>query len=81
MRARGVKFDMDAEWFPNFQEELMQFPRAKHDDMVDAFAYLGLMLLQLIEAPTEKERADEIFEEEVEKSHGELHGRSSYTGY
>lgn len=81
MRARGVKFDTDADWFPAFQEELMQFPRAKHDDMVDAFAYLGLMLLQLIEAPTEKEQADEKFEEEVEKSYGESHGRSNVTGY
>jgi predicted phage terminase large subunit-like protein len=32
MRARGVRFDVDSDWFTTFQEECMQFPRAKHDD-------------------------------------------------
>lgn len=81
MRARGVKFDTNADWFPQFQEELMQFPRAKHDDQTDAFAYLGLMLLQLIEAPTEKERAEKQYEEDLENSYGEHAGRSAITGY
>ena len=81
MRARGVKFDVNADWFPTFQEELMQFPRAKHDDQADAFAYLGLMLLQLIEAPTEKEVADKHYEEDLEQSYGEHSGKSATCGY
>lgn len=81
MRARGVKFDTDADWFIGFQDELMQFPRAKHDDQTDAFAYLGLMLLQLIEAPTEQEVRDQEYYEEMEKSYGDATGASKYTGY
>lgn len=81
MRARGVKFDDRAEWFQTFQDECLQFPRGKHDDQVDAFAYLGLMLLELIEAPTENERKTEEYYEELEKSYGDADGRSATTGY
>lgn len=81
MRARGVKFDTNADWFMTFQEECLQFPRGKHDDQVDAFAYLGLMLLELIEAPTAKEKADDDYYEEMEKSYGDADGRCAATGY
>jgi predicted phage terminase large subunit-like protein len=80
MRARGVKFASQEDWFPNFQEELMQFPRGKHDDQVDCFAYLGLMLLQLIEAPTKEELKNEEYYEELEHSYGD-HGKSTVCGY
>lgn len=81
MRARGIKFDNHADWFPAFQEECLQFPRGKHDDQVDAFAYLGLMLLSLIEAPTLQEKIDEDYYEELENSYGDADGRSATTGY
>src|SRR5574343_173186 len=81
MRARGVKFDTTAEWFAQFQDECLTFPRGKHDDQVDAFAYLGLMLLELIEAPTQQEKADEEYYEELGKSHGDADGRNAITGY
>lgn len=83
MRAGGVKFQKDAEWFQAFQDECVQFPRGKHDDQVDAFAYLGMMLLQLIEAPTEQEIIEEEFideREEFERASGRS-GRSQWTGY
>lgn len=81
MRARGVKFDTSADWFAQFQDECLTFPRGKHDDQVDAFAYLGLMLLELIEAPTQQEKADEEYYEELGKSHGDADGRNAVTGY
>lgn len=81
MRARGVKFDNHADWFAGFQDECLTFPRGKHDDQVDAFAYLGLMLLELIEAPTQQEKADDEYYEELEKSHGTNAGRNAVTGY
>ena len=83
MRAGGVKFQKDAEWFQTFQDECVQFPRGKHDDQVDAFAYLGMMLLQLIEAPTEAEIIEEEFideREQFEFASGRS-GRSAITGY
>jgi predicted phage terminase large subunit-like protein len=81
MRAKGIKFAKDEDWYPEFEEELLRFPRAKHDDQVDTFAYLGLMLDKLIEAPTQKEQDDEDYLEEMRKSDMEDTGRNASTGY
>lgn len=81
MRAHGVKFDKDADWYSDFEEELMRFPRAKHDDQVDTFAYLGLMLDKLIEAPTQKEQDEEDYLTELRESDMEDAGRNAVTGY
>lgn len=81
MRAGGVKFDKQADWFPRFEDELLTFPRGKTDDQVDAFAYLGMMLDVLIEAPTAKEAADLEYENEMANSELSEMGRSSLTGY
>jgi predicted phage terminase large subunit-like protein len=81
MRAKGIKFDKAAEWYQPFEDELMRFPRDKHDDQVDAFAYLGLMLDRMVEAPTVKEVEDDEYREEMEASELSDAGRNSYTGY
>ncbi len=81
LRAHGVKFDKGADWYPAFENECLQFPRGKHDDQVDAFAYLGLMLDMLIEAPTQKEAELEEYMEQLETSDSLHQGRSDYTGY
>ncbi len=81
MRAQGVKFNTQEDWFDSFQTECLRFPRDRHDDQVDAFAYLGLMLEQLIEAPTALETQEEQYADELQRSgHGNT-GRSEYTGY
>ena len=83
MRSSGVKFNKTAEWFQAFQDECLQFPRSKHDDQVDSFAYLGMMLLQLVEAPTEQETYEEEFineREQFESASGRS-GRNQITGY
>lgn len=81
MRAGAVKFDKSADWYQTLEDELMRFPRDKHDDQVDSMAYLGIMLDQFIEALT----VDEIMEEEYEKEKREGgladEGRSEITGY
>jgi predicted phage terminase large subunit-like protein len=81
MRAHGVKFATGEDWFPSFEEECLTFPRGKHDDQVDAFAYLGLMLDLLIEAPTQAEIEEEDYERELELSDANNQGRSKVTGY
>lgn len=81
MRAKGVKFDKEADWYQNFEEELMRFPRAKHDDQVDTFAYLGLMLDKLIEAPTIEEQDEQEYEDDVKRSGSGDAGRCASTGY
>jgi len=81
MRAHGIKFAVEADWFPEFENECLTFPRGKHDDQVDAFAYLGLMLDLLIEAPTAREQLEDEYEEAMEQSGLNTQGRSSITGY
>jgi predicted phage terminase large subunit-like protein len=81
LRAHGLKFDKEGDWYPVFENECLSFPRGKHDDQVDAFAYLGLMLDSLIEAPTKEEVEDELYAEELESSDLNNQGRSELTGY
>lgn len=81
MRAKGVKFDKEADWYPKFEDECLTFPRGKTDDQVDAFAYVGKMLDVLIEAPTAKEQADEDYLESLENSGLLTEGRNTTTGY
>lgn len=80
MRAQGCKFDKSGDWYPAFEDELCKFPRSQRDDQVDAFAYLGLMLDKLVEAPTDFEIEEEEYYDELRES--DLgSGRSKFTGY
>lgn len=81
MRIHSVMFDYDAEWFPGFQDECLAFPRGKHDDQVDCFSYLGIMLDVLLEAPTQIELDDEEYEEELRNSGQRASSRNKVTGY
>lgn len=81
MRAQGVKFEKDSDWYPEFEDEIMIFPRGKHDDQVDAFAYLGMLLDVMVEAPTQQEQEEEEYEEELRSSGYSNQGRSLSTGY
>lgn len=81
MRAKTVKFDKQAEWYQSFEDELTRFPRDVHDDQVDAFAYLGMLLNTLIEAPTQEEQEEEDYLYDLESSGSTNDGRSALTGY
>ena len=81
MRAHGVKFNKEGDWYPIFENECLTFPRGKHDDQVDAFAYLGLMLDKLIEAPTNEEIEEDEYADELRESGSGHDGQSSTTGY
>jgi predicted phage terminase large subunit-like protein len=81
MRAGGVRFDKSADWYPIFEDELCKFPRATKDDQVDAFAYVGIMLDSLTEAPTKQEQEDEQYYDDLAASRINADGRSSWTGY
>jgi predicted phage terminase large subunit-like protein len=80
MRANAVKFNKAGDWYQDFENELCSFPRAKHDDQVDSFAYLGMLLDILVEAPTKQEEEEEEYLELYERNIGES-GRSALTGY
>jgi predicted phage terminase large subunit-like protein len=81
MRAGAVKFDKQSEWYQTLEDELMRFPRDKHDDQVDAIAYLGLMIDRIVEAPTKEEIDEEEYEREQRESGVDGYGRSEISGY
>lgn len=81
MRAGAVKFDKQADWYQILEDELMRFPRDRHDDQVDSMSYLGLIIDKLIEAPTKEEIEDEEYEQEREDSGLNEQGRNEVTGY
>lgn len=81
VRAHSVYFCKEKDWYQTFEDECTRFPRDAHDDQVDAFAYLGLMLDTLVEAPTRKEIEDEEYADEARGSGYLQAGRSATTGY
>jgi predicted phage terminase large subunit-like protein len=78
IKAGGVKFDKEAEWWPSFEMELLQFPRGKHDDQVDALAHVGMYLHKIIR-PLSAEEEDEDEWERESRDHNTK--RNKYTGY
>ena len=81
LRAKTVKFDKAADWYPTFEDEILKFPRGTKDDQVDALAYLGKLLDKMIEAPTDVEAENEEYEQEYGNFRHEHDGRSAITGY
>jgi predicted phage terminase large subunit-like protein len=81
MRAGAVKFDKEQEWYQDLEEEMMRFPRDKHDDQVDALAYLGMIADKMIEAPTKEEQEELDYLDELEENNNDGNGRNRYTGY
>lgn len=81
MRAGGVKFDKQAAWYHELEDEMILFGRGKHDDQVDALAYLGLILNKMIASPTKQEYEEQEYADEMAESGLTGNGRSSVTGY
>lgn len=81
MRAGACKFDKKADWYDLFEQELLRFPRDRHDDQVDAIAHLGHILDKMVEAPTNEEIIEEEYQKEYESSGLYERGRDTITGY
>lgn len=78
IRAGNVKFDKSADWYPDYEEELTHFPKWRTLDQVDASAWMGDILDEQIEAPTDQELESEKYEE-MQDDFG--FGASLVTGY
>lgn len=50
MAMGSVRFPKFAPWWGDAEEELLKFPSARHDDFVDALAYVGLGLSKQVGA-------------------------------
>lgn len=79
MRAGKVRFDKEALWYPDFEEELTQYPKHPTADQVDAIAWLGLAIAEFVNPPTAQQEEEWKYEEEYEDYHSL--GRSKATGY
>jgi predicted phage terminase large subunit-like protein len=81
LRAKTIKFDKSADWYPTLEDELLKFPRGVKDDQVDAFAYMGMLLDKMVEAPTKEEIEEDEYDDEFRDSGLNFGGRSTLTGY
>lgn len=80
MRAKAVKFDLDSSWYYDFRDELLAFDRGKHDDQVDAMAWLGIGLSQnVLPMSDEEEEYEEILFHR--RNNSPMGGRNRRTGY
>ena len=78
LRAGSVRFDRDAEWFLTLEEEMVRFPKDRHDDQVDAISWLGLKLDQMVEPETQQEQEEEDYFHYEQET---MSGRSRVCGY
>lgn len=78
MKAGSVRFKKDASWYFDLEDEMIHFPKTKHDDQVDALSWIGLVLDKIQSAPTAEEEAEEEYEDMVRD---ERRGQSKICGY
>ena len=81
MRAGGVKFDKEKDWYFTLESEMLRFPKDAHDDQVDAMALLGQTLDRMLEASTPQELKEEEYLEDYGNSGLVEEGRNLTTGY
>lgn len=81
LRSGGVKFNKEAYWYMELEDEMVRFPRGKHDDQVDALAWIGLVLDQVQVANTEDEDEEEEYMRTLWEDGSLYIGRSAVTGY
>ena len=77
-RAGGVRFDKSQIWYPDLEEEMVRFPKARHDDQVDALSWLGLIVDQVKDADTPEDEEEYEYQMLVAEQPS---GRSITTGY
>lgn len=86
-RARGMRFDKTASWYPGYEEELLKFrveAEATLDDQFDSTAHLCAGFEAMPDVEVEDFTSDEEleFEEESRRLRSQrVEGRSSATGY
>ena len=78
-RAGNVKFDKQADWYADYEEELAHFPKWPTLDQVDASAWLGNLLNDELAAPSDEEVEEDEYQFMRQTHYDE--GRNAVTGY
>lgn len=84
LRAGQVQFDTEAEWYPTFLMEMLQFPRGRYMDQVDALSWIGLYLDKQTYVKSSEEIEEEEWEEEKQDTYDDVDSYDSMdwiTGY
>jgi predicted phage terminase large subunit-like protein len=80
-RAKGIRFDKSAPYYPALEAELLTFDRGVKDDQVDAYSCIGLGLNKTSEALSWKDQRLEELETEEKEANVGFDGRSQWCGY
>lgn len=80
LRSGSVKIDKKADWYLDFEEEMLYFPKGTYKDQVDAMAWLGIGINDLSEGPTEEEEEEEEYNE-FSRGYNRGQNRNQITGY
>lgn len=82
LRQGTVFFNTRADWYADLEQEMVRFPRDKHDDMVDALAWIGLTLADIVPGRTSSEYKADLDEEYWDEIEDDFEsGVNAYTGY
>lgn len=83
IRQGTVYMDGNADWYPDFEQEMLRFPKDVHDDQVDALAWIGLMLNETAIGRTAIEYEEDAWEEEFGDDYNLYAdmGKCATTGY
>jgi len=79
LKAGGIRFKKEADWYMDLEDEMVRFPKSRHDDQVDALSWIGLILDEVQEASTSEELEEEAYREYAADE--QYTGRSLVTGY
>ena len=79
MKAGGVLFDKEADWFFELEKELRRFPKGPYKDQVDSLGMIAAGIDQMLEPATTQELSEEEYEREF-TDYSSL-GRDMVTGY
>ncbi len=80
-RAKGIRFDKSAEYYPILEAELLSFDRGIKDDQVDAYSCIGLGLNKMTPSLTQAQIIEEDILDEERSSLIGQDGRSLFCGY
>lgn len=61
MSMKKIKFPKHAPWFMQARDELLKFPNARHDDFVDALAWLGRAVDRMSTPGGTKKRSEPVY--------------------
>ena len=82
MRSGKVRYDTEASWYKGHEYELRRFPKGAKKDRVDAVAWLGRGIAELVEAPTQAEINEDEWQEHLTSFLAqEGHSEHEVTGY